>query len=435
MFQVRTPRVKFNSACGLLSSRKRFLPLRLNRKLGLFSTLAAVCLSGNPAARAAGWRTAQAAPQAHSEASRRCPSRDELNAALGKASTLMEQARYQDAAQTLKPLSSLNCDARASLLLAAAFEAGGNLPEAERTLQRAHSLWPANNSIAASLAREYLGVQQVDKAVQALAHFHVTAQTPEQEMELAVVVYLAAHRLVAAQVVAEAAYKSYPSIHTLLLLANALQLEGRYPDVNRLLGDQRKTYADSPEFLITLAESESDAAIYPAAREDLERAVVLDPKSYQAHYLLGYVLLRLNDADKAIAEFRLALDLAPDQPRTYFQLALALRSKQDEVGEERALEQALSIDDHYAPAQCEMGRILMEQHRLADAVSHLSLAIQDNPKSEEAYFLLARAYKGLGEKEKSDEMVHRLEIVRNENRPDSQNKDKSGPASNQTASP
>jgi tetratricopeptide (TPR) repeat protein len=259
-------------------------------------------------------------------------------------------------------------------------------------------------------------------------------------MELAVAVDLAVHQLVAAQAVAQAAYRSYPSVHTLLLLANALQLEGRYPEVNRLLGDQRSTYADSPEFLITLAESESDASIFAAARDDLEHAIALDPKSYQAHYLLGNVLSRLNDPDRAIAEYRQAIDLAPDQPRTYFQLALVLRSRQDQPGEEKVLAQALAADGHYAPAHCELGRILLEEHRLADAVTHLTSAIQFNPHSEEAYYLLARAYAGLGEKDKSEDTVKRLVAVRKENRPNSENP-KSGnnesgrPAALETSTP
>ena len=425
-------RVKFNSACGSLSSRATNLPMMPTQNLALVAVLAAASLT---AAGAAGQRSAEPAPRVHSNANRTCPPRDDLDAALGKASTWMQQARYQDAAETLKPLSSLHCDARASLLLAAALEADGDLPEAEQTLQRAHSAWPSNTSIAASLAREFLGSGQTDQAAQALAHFHVTAATPQQEMELAVVVYLAAHQLVSAQAVAEAAYKSYPSVHTLLMLANALQLQGRYPEVNRLLGDKRKEYESSPEFLITLAESESDASICPVAREDPQHAIGLDPKSYQAHYLLGNVLFKLNDAEQAIAEYRLAIDLAPDQPRTYFQLALVLRSKQDQAGEERALEQALAADDHYAPAHCELGRMLLDDHRLQDAVSHLSSAIQYNPHSEEAYFLLARAYAGLGEKGKSDEMVRRLVIVRKANRPNSESKNSSQRAANQETSP
>jgi tetratricopeptide (TPR) repeat protein len=410
--------------------------MTLTGKLPLIAVLAAVCLPGRlTVALAAREQSAEPAPRVQSETNRKCPPRNDMDAALGKASTLMGQTHYQDAAETLQLLSGMDCDARVSLLLAAAFEAGGDVPKATEVLQRAHSVWPSNNSIATSLARENLTSGQVDKAVKALAHFHITAETPQQEMEMAVVVYLAAHQLVSAQAVAEAVYKTYPSVHTLLLLANALQLQGRYPDVNRLLGSKRGTYADSPEFFITLAESEFDASIYPAAREDLEHAISLDSKSYQAHYLLGNVLFRLNEVDRGVAEYRLAIDLAPDQPRTYFQLALALRSKQDEAGEERVLEQALAADDHYAPAQCEMGRILLEEHRPADAVSHLSSAVQYNPRSEEAYFLLAKAYAGLGEKDKSDEMVKRLVTVRKENRPSSENWNGNHPAANQATIP
>jgi tetratricopeptide (TPR) repeat protein len=347
----------------------------------------------------------------------------------------MEQAQYQNAAAALQSLSAASCDARVSLLLAAAFDGDNDVPKATETLQRAHSIWPSNNSIATSLAREYLAVRQVDKAVQALAHFHVTAATPLQEIDLAVVVYLDGQQLVPAQAAAAAAYKSYPSLHTLLMLANALQLEGRYPDVNRLLGDKRATYGASPEFLITLAESEFDAGIYAPAREDLEHAISLNQNLYQAHYLLGNTLFKLHDVDNAIAEYHLAIALAPDQPRTYFQLALVLRSKQDEAGEERVLVQALAADDHYAPAHCEMGRLLLEEHRPADAVSHLTSAIQYNPRSEEAYFLLARAYAGLGEKDKSNEMVKRLITVRKENRPSTENKNGRDPSVKQETGP
>jgi tetratricopeptide (TPR) repeat protein len=212
------------------------------------------------------------------------------------------------------------------------------------------------------------------------------------------------------------------------MLANVLQLEGRYPEVNRILGSAKKTYSDSPEFLITLAESEYDASSYPAARQDIERAVLLDGKSYQAHYILANVLVRQNEVDRAVSEYHTAIELAPGQPRTYYQLALTLRARQDEAGEMQVLEQTLAADEHYAPAHYELGRILMDEHRLADAAKHLEAAIEINPKAEEAYYLLARAYAGLGEKDKSDEMVKRLVSVRKANRPGAASKDGTPPS-------
>jgi tetratricopeptide (TPR) repeat protein len=406
-------------------------------KLAPIVALAAVaCLFGSPmAARAAAQPSTEAMPQAgsgeRSSTEKTCPSPQETEMMLRKASALMEQTRYQEAAGSLQSLSGLHCDARVSLLLAAAFEQGGDLPQAEQTLQRAHSAWPSNNSIAASLAREYLGSGQVDKAAQALGHFHVTPTTPMQEMELGVVVFIAGHQLVSAQAVAQAAYRSYPSVHTLLLLANAMQLQGRFKDVVVLLGGKRDTYAGSPAFLITLAESEYDSILYDAARGDLERAISLDQNSYQAHFLLANALFKLGNVDQAISEYRLAIELSPDQPRTYYQLALALQSKQDQAGAEDELAKALSIDGHYAPALIETGRMLISQNRLSDAVTQLNLAIKDNPNAEQAYFLLAKAYSQLGDKEKSDEMAKRLVTARNKNWKSSGNKDESQPVTKQ----
>jgi tetratricopeptide (TPR) repeat protein len=390
------------------------LHVRLTDKLILLAALVAGCLSES-AANAVG-RIQQAAVAVPSASSEKCPSHNDADVALSKASALMSQSQYQAAAAVLEPVSEKDCDARISLLLAAAAEGEGDSARATALLQHAHSVWPANNSIAASLAREYLASKELDKAVKALAQFHATAETPEQETEMAALVFLAAHQLAQAQTVAEAAYKYHPSVHTLLLLANTLQMQGRYPDVNRLLGNQRETYANSPEFFVTLAESEFDASLYPAAREDLQRAISLNPSMYQAHYLLGNVLSRLTDLDGAIVEYHRAIELSPLQPRTYFQLALVLRSKQDPVGEQHALEQALAADGNYSPAQCEMGALLLDQERPTDAVSYLTAAVQSNPRYEKAYLLLAKAYAKLGETDKRDQMVQRLQVIRDENR-------------------
>lgn len=377
----------------------------------------AVCLYSGPAVAAVVIQVSHPpAVQNHSVKEHACPSRAVAETELGRASHLLEQAQYQDATETLKSQSLLKCDPRASLLLAAALEAEGNLAAAEQALQESLAIWPSDDSIAASLAREYLRSGQTNKALQALAHFRATSSTRLQEMQMAALVYLSANRLLSAQAVAETAYRSYPSIDTLLLLANVLQLEGQYPIVNRLLGSERATYGDSARFLITLAESEYDASMWMPARKDIERAIALDSSSFQAHYILGNVLVRQGDLDRAIAEYREAIELNPGEPRTYFHLALVYRTKNDTVDEERALEQALAANDHYAPAHTELGRMLIEQGRLEDAENHLKLAVQYNPNSEEAYFLLVRVYAMLGQKSQAQEMVKRLIAVRKANR-------------------
>lgn len=358
----------------------------------------------------------EAAQHRNPRAAAACPAREEIEGTLAQASDLLEQKQYDQAARALETLTASRCDPRSSLLLAAAFEATGDMARAKNTLQTAHAVWPANTSISTSLAREYLNEKKIDQAVGALKGFHAAQSTPPQEMQVAILVYLAAHRLMEAQAIADTAYKLHPSLNSLLLLANVLQLEGRYKTVDQLLENQRKVYSDSAPFLITFAESEFDAMLYDAARADLEHAIALNANSYQAHYLLGNVLVAQNLSDQAEGEYRKAISLAPDQPRTYYHLALLLHSRQDDADEESLLKQALAADDHYADAYCELGRLQLDRRQLGDAVTELNLAIQFNPQLEQAYYLLARAYAGLRQKDKADAMVKRYKALREANR-------------------
>jgi Flp pilus assembly protein TadD len=351
---------------------------------------------------------------AHAPTQIQCPPAAQIDLALSQASRLLEQAEYDAAAEKLQPLAALSCDARVSLLLAAAFDDSAQAARAQSALQQAQAVWPGNNSIAASLAREDMAAGHVDAAVQALAHFSPNPTTPLQELDAAAIILLAGHRLVAAHNAAAVAYKAHPSIHSILLLANTMQLEGRYKDVIALLDSKRKSYPQSASFLVTLAESEYDADMLDPARRDLERSLELDRTLYQAHYVLGNVLMKQGDIDGASASYRTAISLAPDQPRTYYQLALALRARRDEAGEQALLEKAISIDSHYAAAHSELGRIYLNQNRLAEAVAELNSAIESNSTLEQPYNLLARAYERLGETEKADAMAKRLVAIRAE---------------------
>jgi tetratricopeptide (TPR) repeat protein len=321
-----------------------------------------------------------------------------------------------EAVQSLDKLVNGACDPRASLLTAGAYEASGNTAKAEETLQAAHSNWPANTSISTTLARQYMSGGAIDRAAKVLDGFRATQATPQQEIQIATLVFIAAHRLTAAHAVADAGYKYYPGVNSILLLANVLQLEGRYKDVIRLLADKRSLYGNFAPFLITIAESEYDAMLYDAARADLERAVSLNSNSYQAHYLLGNVLQAQTEIEQAEREYRNAISLAPNQPRTYYQLALLMHMRRNDADEEYLLRRALAADDHYAPAHCELGRILLSRHQLPDAVTELSLAIRYNPQLEKAYYLLARAYAGLGQRDKADELVKQYTDLRTANR-------------------
>jgi hypothetical protein len=60
---------------------------------------------------------------------------------------------------------------------------------------------------------------------------------------------------------------------------------------------------------------------------------------YQARYLVGNVLSTLTDLNGAIAQYHRAIQSAPDQPRTIFNLLFSF--DQSRILQANALEQAL----------------------------------------------------------------------------------------------
>jgi tetratricopeptide (TPR) repeat protein len=403
------PRERSSSVYGYLS--ERVAPLNQGRRQMRATPALAVALllSIVTASVAVGEQ------QRHPGDAATCPASSNAESTLGQASALLQQSQYAAAVSALRPDAHRFCDSRFSLLLAAALEGTGDIQGAQNTLQTAHARWPEDDRIATSLAREYLREGQQARAAEALAHFHATAATPLQEMELATVVYLAAHQLVAAGTLSRLAYATYPSARSLLLMANTLQMQGRYKDVITLLDAERATYGNSAPFLVTVAESEYDGKMFGPAQADLERAVVLQPGLYQAHYVLGNVLMSQGEYDQAAAEYRLAIGLTPDQPHAYYQLALALRTRQDSADEEGALQKALALDSHFSEAHSELGRLLLDENRVPEAVAQLNLAVTDNPHSEQAYTLLARGYARMGDIDKAKQTAARLEAVRSAN--------------------
>ena len=381
-----------------------------------------------PVASAAGQPRFIPAVQASEKRAAGCPSPIEVDHVLSAASRAMQQERFDAAVNLLQPEPLPKCDARVDLLLGAALEGSGRGSEAQRILEQAHRQWPADHGLAASLARSYWLAGRPAQAAEALASTSITPGTPLEELELRAEVYLAVHQLILAQTAAEAAYHRHPSTETLLLLANIIQTQGRSQDALTLLAAKRAENATSVPFLITIAECEFDAGSFAAAHEDLARAAAIDPGSYQAHYLLGNTLVQQRQIDAAIAEYQAAITIAPEKPRTYYQLALAKVIQEDVEGAKQSLEQALAADEQYAPAYTELGDLLMQQGRFAEAIEPLHKAIQYGPTQESPYYLLTRVYARLGEKQQSDAMLQRYQEVKaaNHKRPAKVEPDKAG---------
>jgi tetratricopeptide (TPR) repeat protein len=101
------------------------------------------------------------------------------------------------------------------------------------------------------------------------------------------------------------------------------------------------------------------------------------------------------DTDGALAAFDKANKLAPKDPRPYFMRGSALFKKGDAAGAEKGFRDALALDANLVEVRAELGALLVDRRRYAEAEKELKAAVAGKPDLSEAWFNLGQAELGL----------------------------------------
>lgn len=136
---------------------------------------------------------------------------------------------------------------------------------------------------------------------------------------------------------------------------------------------------------------------FPEAAASLRRAITLQPGNGDAWALLGSVLKESDHLDEAANALEHAIAIEPDQPSLHIQLAAieAAEGKRDQATAERKIAADLSrvaTARQRAGFALRSGRALLEQGKLAEAVTQLNNAVHAEPALAEPHLLLAEAY-------------------------------------------
>lgn len=179
------------------------------------------------------------------------------------------------------------------------------------------------------------------------------------------------------------------------------------------------------------------------SRAAFERVMSLAPDSYRAHQVMAYVLVTGQKYDKAISEYRLVLQQKPDLPGVHEALGnslmrsgkteealrefeserqlqprsasantnvgqvLLMQGKDDEAGE--VLHDALQMDRPPPEIYRLLGKLDLHRKDNRSAVSDLTRYLTFKKDDPTAYYLLSRAYRGLGEKEQMNQALSQFE--------------------------
>jgi tetratricopeptide (TPR) repeat protein len=128
-----------------------------------------------------------------------------------------------------------------------------------------------------------------------------------------------------------------------------------------------------------------------------QRALRVEPRSYEAHYNLGLAFVNKGRIGDGIAEYREALRLRPDYAEAEHNLGVAF-AKADQPAEAVShYEQALRLGPPRAETELMLALALTLSNQAATAIAHYEAALKLNPTDPRARYSYGRTLEILGQ--------------------------------------
>jgi Tfp pilus assembly protein PilF len=140
------------------------------------------------------------------------------------------------------------------------------------------------------------------------------------------------------------------------------------------------------------------------AIEDHTKAIQLDPKLAEAYKNRALTYKTMGDK-KAMADFRMAIILSPNDPSLYHERGEIYLDKQEYEKAIQDFNAAVHADPNLSEPQLfiNRGKAYLEKQDHAKAIEDCNKAIRLDPKNVSAYSLRGRAYQETGDTEKATE--------------------------------
>jgi tetratricopeptide (TPR) repeat protein len=326
----------------------------------------------------------------------------ELDRYSDQASEALAAKEWRKAAQALEHLALLApsvAEVQGNLGLALFFE--GRAADALTAFDRARKLNPALPQVAvmAGLCKAELG--RYREAVEVLAP--AFAHPPDKEIGRLIGLHLERSygelkELDKAQATGEELLKRYPNDPEILYQVSRLHADRSY----RLMTQLMRAAPDSCWVHLANAQVQESLGRYDLAQQEYRKAIELNPAVPGAHYSLGRAILNgpkdPSGADEAAREFERELALTPHHAAAEFELGEMSRERGQMDAAREHLSKAVKYDPDLFEAQIGLARLLLNQGSPRDAVQHLEQAARLEPSDTLPHYLLASAYKSLGDR-------------------------------------
>ncbi len=145
------------------------------------------------------------------------------------------------------------------------------------------------------------------------------------------------------------------------------------------------------------------------AREELQRAIELNPSYGPARIWYGVWLWAMGRFEEANAEFRHILERDPLSVvmHTHLGIGLVMMGKYAEAAQQ--LLQGLELEPDFATARAELGMVYYFQSRVADGIREIQAAIEASDRDSWPMGILGAVYAANGDRKRAEQILAELE--------------------------
>ena len=204
-----------------------------------------------------------------------------------------------------------------------------------------------------------------------------------------------------------------PSPEDAAALAAAVRAmhEGRYEEVDTLLGAQLAQPSPSPDALFIAGSAAYERDDFALAADRLAQAVRLKPQFLPNAVALGFAQRRLGRADDARATFESIVAARPDGHKAHYGLGLVALEAGDLPAARGHLERALALQPGYLKAQVALAKLLQQEGRLEEARAAFEAVVKRKPAHDEALYRLSQVLVELGRGEEAQSVLEQQRKV------------------------
>lgn len=148
------------------------------------------------------------------------------------------------------------------------------------------------------------------------------------------------------------------------------------------------------------------------ASKELVRALELDPKIPQAHYLVGILAIFRNELDKGIEEMRQEIAINPDFAMAHYKLGDAYTRREDWDAAIPPLQRAVWLNPDYSGPYILLGKAYFKKKDLGSAEGMLRRAIKMDPANYQAHYALGQVLMQAGKAEEGRRMLEESQKLR-----------------------